>query len=298
MPPLLERIWRYSLFTAQGTSVEVNQLVVALVMLGVGLVVSRLLARRLRTYLKEAKQVDENSAAVLSRVSFYVLLIIVVFSALQMVRIPITMFAFLGGAVAIGVGFGAQNIFNNFISGLILLTERPVRIGDLIEVDSELGRVTEIGGRCTRIRRVDGVEMLVPNSVLLENNLVNRTLSDNLVRTSVTVGVAYGSPTERVAEIIQGVVDRHPEILPDPKPIVVFQDFGDSALVFEVYFWVEIAEMMDLRRVRSDVRFRIDELFRAAGVTIAFPQRDVHLDASGPLEVRLVGAVDAGQCRR
>jgi len=177
MPPLLERIWRYSLFTAQGTSVEVNQLVVALVMLGVGLVVSRLLARRVRTYLKEAKQVDESSAAVLSRVLFYVLLVIVVFSALQMVRIPITMFAFLGGAVAIGVGFGAQNIFNNFISGLILLTERPVRIGDLIEVDSELGRVTEIGGRCTRIRRVDGVEMLVPNSVLLENNLVNRTLS-------------------------------------------------------------------------------------------------------------------------
>jgi small-conductance mechanosensitive channel len=292
MPELVQKVWRYSPFTAQGTPVEVNQLVVAFLMLMVGLLVSRFLARRLRTYLTEAKQVDENSAAVLARVAFYVLLIIVIFSALQMVRIPITMFAFLGGAVAIGAGFGAQNIFNNFISGLILLTERPVRIGDLIEVGPDLGRVTEIGGRCTRIRRVDGVEMLLPNSTLLENNLVNRTLSDNLVRTSVSVGVAYGSPTRPVAEIIQGVVDRHPEVLEDPKPIVVFQDFGDNALVFEVYFWVEITQMMDLRRVRSDVRFGIDELFREAGVTIAFPQRDVHLDAARPLEVRLVEGAD------
>jgi small-conductance mechanosensitive channel len=294
MPQLLEKVWRYSPFTAQGTPVEVNQLVVAFLMLIVGLLFSRLLARRARSYLIAAKSVDENSAAILARVLFYVLLIIVVFSALQMVRIPVTMFAFLGGAVAIGAGFGAQNIFNNFISGLILLTERPVRIGDLIEVGSDFGRVTEIASRCTRIRRVDGVEMLVPNSTLLENNLVNRTLSDNRVRTSVSVGVAYGSPTKRVAAIIQGVADGHPEILQDPKPVVIFQEFGDSALVFEVYFWVEMAQMMELRRVRSDVRFSIDELFREADITIAFPQRDVHLDSAQPVEVRLVGATDSG----
>lgn len=289
MAQLLERIWKYPLFEARDTPVEVNQVVVALLILVVGLFVGRRLTRRFAKYLIDVKNVEENSAAVLERVLYYVLLVAVVVSSLQMVRIPLTMFAFLGGAIAIGIGFGAQNIFNNFISGLILMIERPVRIGDFIELESYVGRVVDIGSRCTRVRRVDGIEMLVPNSALLENNLVNRTLSDNLIRTSVVVGVAYGSPTRRVAAVIQGVVDEHPRILKDPEPLVVFQDFGDNALVFEAYFWVEMIQMTDLRRVRSEVRFRIDDLFREAGITVAFPQRDVHLDAAQPVEVRLVG---------
>ncbi len=286
----LGKAWKFTLFEVGGNSIQVSQIVVALVVLLVGIILSRWIARRLRNRLLKVTRIDENSAALLERLAVYTLIVLAVLAALQTVGLPITMFAFLGGAVAIGVGFGAQNIFNNFISGLILMTERPVRIGDLIEVGTDLGRVVSVGARCTRIRRFDGVEMLLPNSSLLENNLINRTLSDNQIRTSVSVGVAYGSPVKQVAEIMDSVTRGHPEVLSQPETLVLFQEFGDNALIFEVFFWAEMTRLRDLRKMRSDIRFEIDEKFREAGITIAFPQRDVHLDSIAPVQVRLIGS--------
>ena len=137
-----------------------------------------------------------------------------------------------------------------------------------------------INTRSTRIRRVDGVHLLIPNSQLLENTVVNWTLMDNVTRTSVRVGVAYGSPVRRVAELLEQAAVEQPGLLNDPKPQVFFEDFGDNALVFDVFFWVLADSEKNLRTIRSDIRFRIDELFSAAGIVIAFPQRDVHLDGT------------------
>jgi small-conductance mechanosensitive channel len=158
--------------------------------------------------------------------------------------------------------------------------ERPIRIGDFLEVGETRGTVEAINTRSTRIRRVDGVHLLIPNSQLLENTVVNWTLVDRRTRTIVRVGVAYGSPVQQVAELIERAAKEKESILDDPAPLVIFEDFGDSALVFDLYFWVLAAADRDLRVIRSDVRFRIDELFREAGIVIAFPQRDVHIDGS------------------
>ena len=120
--------------------------------------------------------------------------------------------------------------------------------------------------------------MLVPNSQLLENMVVNWTLIDKKTRSIVRVGVAYGSPAQQVADLILKATDEHPETLDDPKPVVIFEDFGDNALIFDSYFWIDAAGERDLRKVRSEVRFKIAELFDEAGIVIAFPQRDVHID--------------------
>ena len=214
------------------------------------------------------------------RAFFIAMLVLLAFTILDLLNLPLTAFAFVSGAIAIGVGFGAQNIINNFISGWILMWERPIRIGDILELGQERGRVEAINTRYTRIRRVDGVHLLVPNSALLENTVVNWTLIDRNVRTFVQVGVQYGSPVTQVRELIEQSVDEHPDILKEPEPVVLFTDFGDSALVFEAYFWIHAATNMDLRKVRSDIRFQIDELFRQHDIVIAFPQRDVHIDGS------------------
>ena len=158
--------------------------------------------------------------------------------------------------------------------------ERPIRIGDFLEVGEATGTVESINTRSTRIRRTDGVHMLIPNSALLENTVVNWTLIDNLTRTIVTVGVAYGSPVKRVAELILQATQEHEATLNDPAPAVIFDDFGDSALVFDVYFWINATAERNLRLVRSDIRFRIVELFEENDIVIAFPQRDVHLDGN------------------
>jgi len=226
----------------------------------------------------ERSELPPDMILLLQRIYVIVVLIVVVLIILDMLQVPLGAFAFISGAIAIGVGFGAQNIINNFISGWILMWERPIRIGDFLEIGDAKGTVETINTRSTRIRRTDGVHMLVPNSQLLENMVVNWTLIDKKTRSIVRVGVAYGSPAQQVADLILKATDEHPETLDDPKPVVVFEDFGDNALIFDSYFWIDAAGERDLRKVRSEVRFRIAELFDEAGIVIAFPQRDVHID--------------------
>jgi small-conductance mechanosensitive channel len=221
---------------------------------------------------------DVNLVQLISRLVWFAALTILFFTALSMLNVPLGAFAFVTGAVAIGVGFGAQNIINNFISGWILMGERPIRIGDLLEVNNTLGRVEAINTRSTRIKRTDGVRIVIPNSHLLENMVVNWNLGDEDIRIFVSVGVAYGSPVRRVAELIEQAVTEQEDVLQDPEPRVLFQDFGNSALLFEAYFWTRLRPGGDLRRLRSEIRFRIDDLFRENDIVIAFPQKDVHLD--------------------
>jgi small-conductance mechanosensitive channel len=261
-------------------------LVVVLTVVG-GYYLSRLSGYLLGRRLGETK-LGADAVHTVKRVVFFAILVLVIVTALSLLGIPLTAFAFATGAIAIGIGFGAQNIINNFISGWILMAERPIRIHDFIEIEGTNGTVEEIGVRSTRIRRVDGVHLLVPNSLLLEHMVVNWTLIDNNIRTTVRVGVAYGSPVHKVADLIRQAVDENSEAMKSPKPIVVFEDFGDNALVFDTYFWCQVAGERELRSIRSEIRFRVAELFAANDIVVAFPQRDVHFDANRPLEVRVL----------
>jgi small-conductance mechanosensitive channel len=232
----------------------------------------------------QARGANPDIIQLLTRAYLILGFVILAFIILDFLNVPLAAFAFISGAVAIGVGFGAQNIINNFISGWILMWERPIKIGDFLELGDVKGSVESINTRSTRIRRVDGVHLLVPNSFLLENTVTNWTLVDRLVRTTVRVGVAYGSDVNLVTELLKKAADEHARVLKSPKCTVIFDDFGDNALVFDLNVWIHAGAEGDLRGTRSDLRYRIDALFAAAGIVIAFPQRDVHLN--GELLVR------------
>ncbi|MDT8399816.1 MAG: mechanosensitive ion channel [Pseudomonadales bacterium] len=225
----------------------------------------------------QQRQVAQQQILLVKRIYTVLALVIVVITLLELLHIPLTAFAFISGAVAIGVGFGAQNIINNFISGWILMWEQPIRIGDFLEIGDAKGTVETINSRSTLIRRTDGVHLLIPNSQFLENMVVNWTLIDKLARGVVRVGVAYGSPVKKVSTLISRAAE-HPDVLRDPAPLVVFEDFGDSALIFDLFFWINAFGEKDLRVIRSDIRFKIDELFAENDIVIAFPQRDIHID--------------------
>ena len=290
----LKTIWTYPLFTfGDGSSVLVSQLILVGAVLLAGYIASKLVERMISRRLAQT-EMRPDAALVLQRFIFYALLATVIMTALALLHVPLGAFAFISGAVAIGVGFGAQNIINNFISGWILLVERPVRVDDFIEVDDHQGIVERIGNRSTQIRRTDGVHLLIPNSQMLERVVVNWTLIDHRIRTIVRVGVAYGSPLRLVEKLIAQAVHEHTEIRTDPVPRIVLDDFGDSAVIFDTYFWCDVGGERELRQIRSDVRFRIDELFRENGIVIAFPQQDVHMNSVQPLEVRLLPG-DAGK---
>ncbi len=265
------------LFTVSGQAITIGQLLTVPTVLLFGFLLIRW-GERLISSRMTAKAVNADVVQLVSRAFYIIGIAVLAITILDLINVPLTAFAFVSGAVAIGVGFGAQNIINNFISGWILMWERPIRIGDFLEVGETRGTVERINTRSTRIRRVDGVHLLVPNSYLLENIVVNWTLVDRLARSVVRVGVAYGSPVERVAELIEQAVCEQDAVLPDPEPVVIFEDFGDSALIFDAYYWINATADRDLRVIRSDIRFRIDALFRQHGIVIAFPQRDLHVD--------------------
>jgi potassium efflux system protein len=178
-------------------------------------------------------------------------------------------------ALGVGIGFGMQNVVNNFISGLILLFERPIKVGDLLQVDELWGNVTRIGIRSSTIRTFAGADVIVPNGDLTSNRVTNWTLSDLRRRVSLPVGVAYGTDAATVIELLKGVAVSHEATLEHPEPYVLFTGFGDSSLDFEIRLWTESEDANTI--VRSDIAVATQAALARAGINVPFPQRDVHV---------------------
>ncbi len=284
----LGEIWRFEITRSENRSVTVAMVVLAIASFALGMLLARWISHSLGGRALRSAGVDEGAAWAYQSLAYYALLAVAFVAALRIVNIPLTAFAVVGGALAIGIGFGSQNVVNNFISGVILLIERPIKKGDLVEVAGTYGNIERIGLRSTQIRTGENIHVIVPNATFLETNVVNWTHNDAQVRLRLTVGVIYGSPTREVERLIHQALEEHGRVLATPSPVVLFMNFGDDSLVFDALFWVRVRNMMDRMRVESDLRFRIDELFREAGLVIAFPQRDVHLDATRPIPVRIV----------
>ena len=285
----LDKKLDFELYVIDDRSITIKKIILALFILFVGLFLANLFSRFVTNRLLAKTQLDESAKAAIHKFSFFVLTIFLVLYALHTVNIPLTILTLLGGAVAIGVGFGSQNLINNFISGFILMFERPIKIDDVIEIDNIIGRVQHIGTRCTQIRTQANLNILVPNSSLLEKNIINWTLSDDVVRCNISVGVAYGSSTRDTVKALERAVEEHDLILKKPEPIIIFKDFGDSALIFEIYFWIRLGKgRMVKLQTESNVRFLIEKHLREADIVVAFPQRDVHMDTSKPLDLRII----------
>ncbi|HME71745.1 MAG TPA: mechanosensitive ion channel domain-containing protein, partial [Myxococcota bacterium] len=179
------------------------------------------------------------------------------------------------GALGVGIGFGLQAIVNNFVSGLILLFERPIKTGDTVQVGQITGEVKRIGVRASTVRTASGAEVIVPNSILVSDSVTNWTLSDRSRRFELPIGVAYGTKPTGVLTMLKEVAKQHPEVLANPEPNALFLGFGDSALNFELRAWVD--DGSHLAAVKSEVAVALSEAFEAAGIQIPFPQREVHI---------------------
>lgn len=284
----LSNLWTYSLVSIDGQPITIRKIVFALLIFSVGVFVAKQISRRLTNRLLKKIIEDENNRFTMETLFFYVLIAVVLMISMDVGGIPLTAFTLAGGALAIGLGFGSQNLVKNFISGIILMMERPIKVGDFIETNSIFGQVQRIGFRSTRVIAYGNKHIIAPNSAFLEKDVINWTHQDQLVRANVSVGVAYGSPTKLVKKLLLQAAQELPKALDKPKPTVVFGDFGDNALAFSLYFSIALHELPDRIYAESDMRFKIDELFRENGITISFPQRDVHLDQLAPFKVELI----------
>ena len=298
-----KRLWTFELFTAEDTitvdgqpitgkrSVTLGKITLAVLILVVGYWISGLVTRLVEPFIVKRLKIEPNQASLIRRWLRVVLVISLVLFSLVSVKIPLTVFAFAGGALAIGLGFGMQTMLKNFVSGIIILFERPFRVGDVVDVGGQRGTVTSIGLRASVMQLWDSTEALIPNSTLLETSLTNWTYSNRKVRFTVTVGVAYGSDPRRVIQILGDAAERHGLVEKDPKPQMLLTEFGESTLNFELRFWVDVSKA-NSAQVSSDLRLMIAGALAEQGISIDYPQRDIHLHATRPLEVQVIAHSD------
>jgi potassium efflux system protein len=229
---------------------------------------------------------ERGKAYALSSLLHYTIVTLGFLVALAFLGFGLDRFAVLAGAFGVGIGFGMQAIVNNFVSGLILLFERPLRINDRVQIGDVMGEIKRIGFRSSTVRTFEGAELIVPNAILVSETVTNWTLSDRLRRIDIQVGVAYGTNVRRVLDLLLEVARQHAHVIDNPSPVSLFLGFGDSSLNFELRAWTERVE--DWFQIRSELTVGISDATSAAGIEIPFPQRDVHLTSRAPVDVRVV----------
>ena len=225
----------------------------------------------------------------MTSITVYLLWGVGVLAALHAFGLSSTSLTVAFGALGIGLGFGLQNIFNNFISGIILLFERPIQVGDSVEINGIWAEVKKIRFRSTVVQTFDNASLIIPNSEFISSQVTNWSFRDLTLRIKITVGVAYGSDIERVRSSLLEIAGRTEKVLAYPRPDVLFSDFGDSALIFVLRVWTDVDNML---KVGTAIRFEIDRVFREHNIEIAFPQRDIHIRSSAAAKVANEFTVD------
>jgi small-conductance mechanosensitive channel len=273
----LRRIFEAQLFKLGETPITLIAIIELVFIIVVSFLVSKIVRKFFRRRVLSRFKLDDGSQFVILRLIHYALIVIGLLLAINVVGIHLTSLTVIFGLVGVGIAFGLQNITSNFVSGVILLFETSVDVGDYIQVGEIIGRVSSINMRSTTVITPENITLIVPNSRFIEETVTNWSVGDLKIRTSVRVGVAYGSDTELVTRLLLKAAEDHPIVLVDPKSDVLFNEFGDSSLNFELRVWIPNPNPGIRKKVTSDLNYAIDAAFRENKVTIPFPQRDVHL---------------------
>jgi small-conductance mechanosensitive channel len=271
----LEQILGYKLIELGSFSLSVYNfvligvifLIVKVFIKGIEVVISKRLA--------DKGGVKEGQGRSIAQIIKYITYLLASFIAIRSLGIDITIIGAFFATLGLGLGFALQELFRDVISGIVILFERNVKVGDILEVDDLVGNVKEIRLRTSVLRTRDGIYMVIPNSRIINEKVVNWTANNKSTRFSISIGVGYSSDVEKVRELLLKSVENHEKISSNPAPLVFFNDFGDSALLFELRFWT--IETWAIEITKSEIRFKINQLFKENNIQIPFPQRDVHV---------------------
>jgi small-conductance mechanosensitive channel len=271
------KVWNTELFG----SVTIGSILLLLILFAAVIIVERIVQKQLiRRFLSRTK-LQPSLQFGLSRIIGYTLIAVGFYVAFQLVGVDLSSLAIIAASVGVGVGFGLQNIINNFVSGIIILAERPISIGDRIEVAGVAGRVTKIQLRSTTVVTNDNITMIVPNADFISNTVTNWSHGDPKVRIRVPVGVAYGSDLKLLQQLLLEAAGEHPKALRDPSPVVLFNEFGDNSLNFELGVWTQEMTAAPIH-FTSEMNFIIEQKLRENDIEIPFPQRDLHVRSGLP----------------
>ena len=271
------KVWNTELFG----SVTIGSILLLLILFASVIIIERIVQKQLiRRFLSRTK-LQPSLQFGLSRIIGYTLIAVGFYVAFQLVGVDLSSLAIIAASLGVGIGFGLQNIINNLVSGIIILAERPISIGDRIEVAGVAGRVTKIQLRSTTVVTNDNITMIVPNADFISNTVTNWSHGDPKVRIRVPVGVAYGSDLKLLQRLLLEAAAEHPKALRDPSPVVLFTEFGDNSLNFELGVWTQEMTAAPIH-FTSEMNFIIEQKLRENDIEIPFPQRDLHVRSGLP----------------
>ncbi|MGD9489481.1 MAG: mechanosensitive ion channel family protein [Calditrichaceae bacterium] len=281
---VISKILNVTLFELNQTPVTMFSILMFIIMMIMFFILSRIINRMLLERVFARLQLETNTRFMMLRITHYSVMVVGTIVAFQFVGINLGGLAVIFGLLSVGIGFGLQNVTSNFVAGLILLFEQPIKIGDRVTVGDTEGDVIAINFRSTTIRSLNNITIIVPNSEFVSSNVINWTHGDPKIRLVIEVGVSYGSDLDAVLNSLEEVAGGHPDVLKNPKPDVLLSSFGDSSWNMLLRVWI-----LDTKRhhiIRSDINCAIVRKFRENSIEIPFPQRDLHLRSAEPLPIK------------
>ncbi len=274
---IINSILDFTILSTEKTTINLRSILYLVVLF----VITRLILNLVKRFFRKNKNVASITGSqnyILQKITQYIIIIAAIMIALESVGLELTFLLAGSAALFVGIGLGIQDVFKDVIAGFILLFGKAIKVGDVIEIEGVVGRVTDIDFRVSKIVTRDDIDMLIPNAKLINDKVINWSYNNELTRFSISVGVAYGSDTQLVKSILTKVAEQHPDVSKLKQPFVRFTDFGNSSLDFQLFFWSD--KTFRIENILSDMRFDIDNQFRKNNVTIPFPQRDVHIKQS------------------
>lgn len=272
----MKEILEYKIITLDNFELSIYNIIAVFIIFGFAKLILLIAKVSLNKLNKEEVLGQNQNTKAIYRIIKYFVYTVTILTLLKSTGLDISFILASSTALFVGLGFGLQDAFKDMASGILMYFEKNVKPGDIIEVeDGTIGTVLEIDLRTSKIRTRDGIMIIIPNSKFVNDNVINWSVGDILTRFDVKIGVAYGSDTQKVKQILLGVLTKYPSISDSPKPYVRFADFGDSSLDFSLSFWTE--ELWTIEKLKSDIRFDIDAAFKQHNISIPFPQRDLHI---------------------
>jgi len=289
---VFQTVLQYPIFTINRTTVTMTSVLLVIAVMAAVMIASKVVVRTLIGKLLTRTNLDEGTQYTLTQITHYLMLIMGAVVAFQIVGIDLSGLIVIFGFLSVGIGFGLQNVTSNFISGLILLLERPITVGDRVLVGDTEGDVVEIHIRSTIVKTQNNVSIIVPNSEFISSNVINMSHADPKLRLDIGIGVSYDSDLDSVMQTLMEIATAESEVLDTPTPEVLLLEFGDSAWNMELRVWIENPKRH--WQVRSAINCAIVHRFREKGIEIPFPQRDLHVRSPLPLPVNNNPRISSG----
>ncbi len=277
---IFNALWSFEIAVVQDQTITVRKIIMAIVFFAVAAYLAQLIFLKLLCNMLLKMRLSEGGAFMVSKLLYYLLMFIILFVAISSAGIPVAVFALFGGGLAIAAGFGSQKILNNFLSGIILLVERSIQVGDMIEVDKTQGLVKKIGLRSVHIKTFCNVDMLVPNSKFLEENVINWTLETDIIKSDISVMVDFDVDFNEVINLLTETAVNHPKVLTERKPKAFLEEFNsdNGYLLYRLYYWLRMPNPEEKLSIESDLRIDILSCLYKHGVALASPTLDVTLN--------------------